>query len=211
MTAVCVGPQARRRGQLARGKGEEGHTDYSSDRAGREVLPAIQLNLRLWERILDFRHLGCFVECSIPSQSINQALIAISTASMGSIFTIAAPQHAGRSIDTRGMEGRERRGEQASHERMRVKSSVVFLKLLSALQSCRCFLDKSVGCLGASPASDTSLAGCGLDALIGALTVQRAYLFGYIEFEDWYKSHRELFWEGGERMVLISSGGAVKW
>jgi hypothetical protein len=60
------------------------------------------------------------------------------------------------------------------HERTKVKSSVALLKLQSALQSCRCFLDKSVGCLGAPPRSDTSLVGCGLEALIGALTVHRA-------------------------------------
>jgi len=37
-----------------------GHTNYSSESASCEVLPAIQLDLRLRERILDFRHLVCW-------------------------------------------------------------------------------------------------------------------------------------------------------
>jgi hypothetical protein len=120
VTAVWVGPQAGGV-RLWLEVGMEGrgwrwkHTNYSSHCAGCEVLPAIQLDLRLWERILDFRHLVCWVLDSL-SVGIWKLLSQSETASI----QLDTKHHGSREINWQtGLRGEEQREEENNVTRER--------------------------------------------------------------------------------------------
>jgi hypothetical protein len=154
--------------------GRRGNTDYSSHRTGGEVLPAVQLDLRFREGILNFRHLGCYPWNLTP---LNRLLSHSEAASMDSACTTRTPEPTERSIDQQTtIEGRlnEREGKE------RGQSSALFFESCFQLVLCAVtslIRERPVVSGRATLVRHTSLVECGMGALIGALTVQCAYNF----------------------------------
>jgi hypothetical protein len=178
------------------------HTNYSSHCASCEVLPAIQLDLRLRERILDSRHLVCWGLNSF-SVEIRKLLSQSETALNSARYE--GPRLQGNQLACR-IEGRgaKRRGEQTLQEQESKSSRGLFkvvdrwccVPFLPSL--IRASVDSELPCCPAA-STVTSLAGCGLGCghqrLIGLLTVHCAYLLVALSLVNCIRSEDDA-WEG---------------